>query len=86
MFIRFKLHNVTSQFNVFDNLGLFFSNTFDADTEMFYLIQTIQNLSLINFISLMFIEFAQNEMDERDCYPYFHQTQNCPLRKLVHPT
>ncbi|MCJ8314944.1 MAG: hypothetical protein HRU38_11475 [Saccharospirillaceae bacterium] len=50
---------------------------------MFHLLQKIQNLSLLNFISHMFVELAQNEMDERDCNQYSNQPKKCPLRKLV---
>ena len=50
---------------------------------MFYSRQKVQTLSLIGFISHMFVELAKNEMDERDCNQYSNQTKKCPLRKLV---
>jgi len=48
---------------------------------MLNLLYTIKNLSLINFISTMFVELAVNEMDERDYNKVKIQAKQCPLRK-----
>ena len=50
---------------------------------MFNLFQIIQNLTLVSFISNMFVELAENEMDERDYQQLHTSSKKCPLRKFV---